>query len=197
MTLPADIDGPGLLRRRAVAVDAVSEKEGILTGRAVPYGVTVELAPGFSERFERGAFAAQAKAVDQHARVRLLYAHDATIVPLGRAVELAEADDGLHVSFRMNRRLIDEPGSVARQVWLSILEGDLTDLSVGFQAKQTKTVRDGDRVLAIRRRAHLAEVSVVPYGAYGPAAQLTGVRDQTVDDEAWREQWRTRIVALR
>jgi len=193
MKLPDAIDGAGtLFRRQVVHIEAVDAAAGVMEGRAVPYDQRIELLPGVFERFESGAFAAQVGAKDQHARVKLLYSHDTSIVPLGRASVLSESAGGLDIRFQWNMRLVEEPGSQARQAFISVAEGDLEDLSIGFTAKSTRVERDGDSMTLVRRRAHLAEVSLVPYGAYGKAAQLTSLRNE----DTWREGWLEKIAAL-
>ena len=135
-----------------------------IVGLAVPYDVEQKIAPGLIEVFRRGAFADVIRAPF---RVKLLHGHDAQALPLGRATLLKETDKGLYAEFRVsNTRAGDE-------VLTLVKDGALDQLSIGFMPLKNKKRADG---VIERLKAHLAEVSLVTFGAYGELASVTGVR---------------------
>lgn len=187
----------GLQCRQSLKVHDIDAAKGLLTGRCVPYDEPTELWGGLWEVFSRGAFGAQVKARDHWARVQLRWAHATDEVPLGRATSLQDREDGLWGVFQWNLRLLRREGSRAWEVWQSLDEGDLTDLSIGFRTLKPPIVtEDDDRILVTRGKdsCHLEETSVVPSGAYGPAATVASLR---AAHDTWREEWTARIDALR
>jgi len=146
--------------------------DGELTGRVVPYGVTVELFPGLRERFLPGAFAAQTK---DPGRVKIAYRHGEII---GRVVELEDRADGLHVRGRI---LSHDDRPLARQALADLRDGLVDELSVGFlPVRNGMTVtEDKAGTLWEHKRATLREISVVPWGAYGRNARVASVREES------------------
>lgn len=145
---------------------------GRITGRAVPYGVTMEIVPGMRETFRRGAFRRQAK---DPARVKVCYRHGDVI---GQVDDLDERDDGLYFT-----------GTVPDDLMPAQLRHHLVDeLSVGFNAVNGGThITEIDGVTHVEhRRARLMEISVVPWGAYERHATLQRARTVDVSREAAR-----------
>lgn len=133
-----------------------------IVGIAVPYDVEQRIGPNLVEVFRRGAFEAVAR--NAH-RVKMLFQHKAD-APIGRAIMLEEREGGLYGEFRISKT---EAGDEALEL---IRDGVLTNLSVGFQP-----LKDEKRNGVVNRiKAHLAEVSLVTFGAYGDAATITAVR---------------------
>lgn len=132
-------------------------------GRVVPYGETIEVYPGLVERFEPGSFT---RSVAQRGhKVKLLTGHDHRRLPVGKATEFDERNDGLHASFQVaNTRDGDEA--------LDLVRGGFVDsFSVGF-----RPVRDRqEKGVTVRVEAALMEVSLVYAGAY-EGAEVAGVR---------------------
>lgn len=207
-TIPAAVDAPGavLYRQQAVQVDDVDARKGQVFGTVVPYERRVELVTNIFEEFAPGAFSVQASAPDQWSRVKLLIGHDKGGVPLGRAMDMREGD-GLQCRFQMNMRMVNETER-GREAWLALENGDLDEFSVGFRSVTrtgtiTKALGAG-QVLLRRVKAHLAEVSLVPYGAYGREAAVLSVRDgvmspeevRALETDPWAEE-RSRLAALR
>jgi len=183
--------------RQTLHVDDVDTDKGEIYGRCVPYDEPTVLAAGISEVFERGAFGSQPSAADHFARIQLRWAHATDEVPLGRAVALEDAPDGLYGRFGFNTRLRGEPGTRAWQVWESLKAGDMRELSVGFRVKREPVVSEEPGSLLVTRQGdscHLVEVSVVPSGAYGQSAQVLAVRDTR---QAWRDGWAARIARIK
>jgi HK97 family phage prohead protease len=135
-----------------------------VVGIAVPYDVEQRISAGLVEVFRKGVFRDVTRAAN---RVKLLFQHK-TDAPIGRAVMLEERDGGLYGEFRISKT---EAGDEALEL---IRDGVLTNLSVGFQP-----LKDEKRNGVVNRiKAHLAEVSLVTFGAYGDAANIVAVRQE-------------------
>jgi len=131
-------------------------------GIAVPYDVEQRIGPNVTEVFRPGVFRDVTRAAN---RVKLLFQHK-TDAPIGRATMLEERPEGLYGEFRISKT---EAGDEALEL---IRDGVLSNLSVGFQP-----LKDEKRNGVINRiKAHLAEVSLVTFGAYGDAANIVAVR---------------------
>jgi len=83
---------------------------------------------------------------------------------------LREDASGLYGEFKVSK------GSRADDILELVRDGALSELSIGFQPLKDNRRKDG---VVERLAAHLAEVSLVTFGAYGHAAQVVGVRDQS------------------
>jgi HK97 family phage prohead protease len=153
--------------RQLEALEIRAEGDGrTISGRLVPYDKEQRINSSLVEVFRMGAFH---KVVRAAHRVKVLVNHDIR-QPVGRAIRLWEERDGLYGDLRISKtRSGDE------QLEL-INDGVISELSIGFQPIQNVTRRDG---VIERKLAHLAEVSLVTFGAYGDSAAITGVRDQT------------------
>lgn len=136
-----------------------------ICGVCIPYDVEQRIHANLVEVFRRGAFANVARAAH---RVKLLVGHDAQALPIGRATLLREDERGLYGEFQVSKT------TRGNEILELVKDGSLTELSIGFQPLKDK--RRGDGVVE-RIAAHLAEVSLVTFGAYGPAASVVGVRD--------------------
>jgi uncharacterized protein len=133
-----------------------------VVGIAVPYDVEQRISPTIIEVFRKGVFRDVTRAAN---RVKLLFQHKSDS-PIGRATMLEERDGGLYGEFRISKT---EAGDEALEL---IRDGVLTNLSVGFQPLKDEK-RGG---VTNRIKAHLAEVSLVTFGAYGDAANIVAVR---------------------
>lgn len=136
-----------------------------ICGICVPYDVEQRIHPQLTEVFRKGAFANVAP--NAH-RVKLLVGHDAQALPIGRASLLREDAAGLYGEFRVSK------GQRGDDILELVRDGALTELSIGFQPLKDKRRQDG---VVERIAAHLAEVSLVTFGAYGHSASVVGVRD--------------------
>ena len=87
---------------------------------------------------------------------------------MGRATLLKETDDGLYAEFKISKT---REGDEALEL---VKDGALDQLSVGFMPIKNKKRPDG---VLERLKAHLAEVSLVTFGAYGEMAAVTGMRE--------------------
>lgn len=138
-----------------------------IVGIAVPYNREQRINSQLTEVFRPGAFAAVTRAAH---RVKLLVGHDANNLPIGRATLLREQEDGLYGEFYISKT--DRGDSVLELV----RDGALDQLSIGFQALKDNRMKNG---VIERIKAHLAEVSLVTFGAYGDMASISGVREES------------------
>lgn len=135
-------------------------------GIAVPYDVEMRVSSDTTEVFRQGAFADVIRAPH---RVKLLRGHDAKAYPLGRATLLRETDQGLYAEFKVSKT---REGDEALEL---IKDGALDQLSIGFMPLKNRKRTDG---VIERIKAHLAEVSLVTFGAYGEHAMVAGTRSE-------------------
>lgn len=158
------------IETRAYDTDLEIRAEGdgrTVCGICVPYDVEQRIHSSLTEVFRRGAFANVARAAH---RVKLLVGHDAQALPIGRATLLREDASGLYGEFRISK------GSRNDDILELVRDGALTELSIGFQPLKDKRRSDG---VIERLSAHLAEVSLVTFGAYSSKAAVTAVRDES------------------
>jgi len=137
-----------------------------ISGIAVPYDVEQRISGQLVEVFRKGAFADVVRAPF---RVKLLRGHDAKAMPLGRATMLKETDQGLYAEMRVSQTRAGD------EVLELIKDGALDQLSIGFMPLKNRKRDDG---VIERIKAHLAEISLVTFGAYGELATVSGVRDK-------------------
>jgi hypothetical protein len=133
-------------------------------GMAVPYNKEQRISSTLTEIFRKGVFADVIRAPH---RVKLLRGHGENNV-LGRATLLKETEDGLYAEFRISKT---REGDEALEL---VKDGALDQLSIGFMPIKNRKRPDG---VMERLKAHLAEVSLVTFGAYGDMAAVTGVRE--------------------
>lgn len=211
-TLPSTIDGDGILLRTVpLEVSDMDERKGVIDVQAVPYDVEAELIPGVRESFAPGTFARQVGAPSSWARVKMLLGHADGQVPLGRAIGLTEVRAGLRGQFQLNMRLIRETER-GREAWIALEDGDLDEVSVGFQSvrrggTELRSLPNGDRLLR-RVKAHLSHLALVPVGAYGRDARVLSYRDaldsgvmtveevRAMETDQWAD-WRSKINGWR
>lgn len=155
------------IETRAYETDLEIRKDGdgrTIVGIVVPYDVEQRIHHGLTEVFRRGAFQ---RVIPNAHRVKLLVSHDAQALPIGRATLLREESSGLYGEFRISK------GSRSDDILELVRDGALSEFSIGFQPIKDNRRPDG---VVERLAAHLAEVSLVTFGAYGQAAQVAAVR---------------------
>lgn len=156
------------LRSYDIELELRNDGDGrTISGICVPYDVEQRINPALTEVFRRGAFAAVAR--EAH-RVKLLVGHDSQKLPIGRATLLREDASGLYGEFRVSK------GQRGDDILELVRDSALTDFSIGFQALKDRRRPDG---VVERIAAHLAEVSLVTFGAYGKHAAIAGVREES------------------
>lgn len=143
-------------------------------GIAVPYGVPQRINDELTEQFDLGVFAHQLRAAN---RVKFSREHLALGGSLiGPTTLMREDAKGLYWEARASRTPLGD------ETLELIKDGALRHLSIGFRARPRGSVRLPSGVVA-RRKADLFEVAIVLEGAYGEAAQTTGVRSAGGIDE--------------
>jgi HK97 family phage prohead protease len=152
-------------RNYSVNLELRANSDGrTIFGIAVPYNKEQRITSTMVEVFRKGVFSEVIKAPH---RVKLLRGHGENNV-LGRATLLKETDDGLYAEFKISKT---REGDEALEL---VKDGALDQLSVGFMPIKNKKRPDG---VMERLKAHLAEVSLVTFGAYGEMAAITGMRE--------------------
>ncbi|MEZ0341530.1 HK97 family phage prohead protease [Mycobacterium sp. pV006] len=139
-------------------------------GTVVPYGQIAEVSDGgrpYRERFEFGAFDRSIR--ERGNKVRLFDSHNTRRLPLGRATELQEHQEGLHAAFEI---AATRDGDDALEL---VRSGTVDAFSIGFRGIRERL--DGDVV--VRTEVALMEVSLVGLPAYAGAA-VAGVRSQSL-----------------
>lgn len=157
------------IENRSYSVDLEFRKDGdgrTIYGIAVPYNKEQRITNNLVEVFRKGVFADVLKAAH---RVKLLRGHGENRI-LGRATLLKETDEGLYAEFKVSRT---REGDEALEL---VKDGALDQLSVGFMPIKNRKMENG---VLERVKAHLAEVSLVTFGAYGEMASVGGVREGT------------------
>ena len=141
--------------------------ERTICGICVPYDKPQKINNALTEVFRHGAFANVTRAAH---RVKMLVGHDSRALPIGRATLLREDANGLYGEFRISKTARGD------EILALCEDGALNQLSVGFQPLKDRRMADGT---IERISAHLAEVSLVTFGAYGEAASIVGVREES------------------
>ena len=159
-----------MIETRAYEVDLEIRTTGdgrTICGICVPYNVEQRINANLVEVFKAGAFS---RVIPNAHRVKLLVGHDSQALPIGRATLLREDTNGLYGEFRVSK------GNRSDDILELVRDGALSELSIGFQPLKDNRRKDG---VVERIAAHLAEVSLVTFGAYGHAAQVVGVRQES------------------
>lgn len=159
---------------RRAEVTAVTEEDGVVEARIVPYEREVRLDEGLFEVFTRGAFSA---AVGNPSRCKVSDQGHQRQVIIGHAIELRDEDDAHY------GRLKIADTSQGRDVLALFRAGSLTELSVEFrpQRRHMKVSQRAGGVLVRHNRATLVGVSPVGLGAYGAEARVLSVRESEAD----------------
>jgi uncharacterized protein len=140
--------------------DANGDIVGTGTGRAVPYGVEIEIG-GVRESFAREAFN-----VDDVIGKPLAYRHNE---PVGIITGAENREDGLYIDFDIvNTTLGRDAATLART-------GASRGLSVGFNPIKSAWTKTRDAVQHMS--AGLQEVSLTPYPAYSTAG-VSAIREE-------------------
>ena len=147
------------MRRRSADLTATPIETGdgagwTITARAVPYGQTTEILPGWTEEIAPGALRAT------ETGPLLFRDHEK---PIGRITEMRDDDAGLEIDAVISNTPL---GDETRQL---IADGVLSRMSIGFRPDpdgfDVKRRADGTQHTVIRS-ATLYEVSVVAFPAY-------------------------------
>ncbi|WP_435582914.1 HK97 family phage prohead protease [Amycolatopsis thermoflava] len=143
-----------------------------IVGIAVPYRKPQRIDRTLVESFEPGAFRHQLRAAHRVPFYRDHRVHGGTLI--GRTLELRDDAAGLYGEWRVSKTPVGE------ETLELVKDGALRELSIGFREDKNRRMPDGS---IARTRAHLTEVAVVPEGAYGDNATISGVRSAVDEDE--------------
>lgn len=148
-----------------------SDTEGVITGRAVPFGRWTPINGTYLERITADTFR-ESVTRGEAAQIPLLLDHENHSKSLvGKPLQWRIEDDGLHADWQ-----IDVGGEAGGEAWRLAREGFLRGMSVGFQPGDADDIDlEGDVPRVTRGPAVLREVSLVPAGAY-QEAQVLSVR---------------------
>lgn len=152
---------------------STGKDEGTIVGTACRYGEPVDRGFGMSLELVAGCFAA---AVRDPARVLVLWQHDDD-EPIGRMRDLADSAETLDYEGWITSSADVPNGRRA----LSLLRDQVIDqVSVGFRIQKYERVVDEEADTVIYRilRAHLMELSIVTFGAFGAGATVEQVFSQ-------------------
>lgn len=147
----------------AFPLDVKADSHGLLEGLASPFGGQPDtygdvIIPGaFAESLTRHEKAGTAPA--------MLWAHDQSR-PVGRWLEMREADEGLYVKGRLNLKTV-----AGQEAYEHIRAGDLDGLSIGYNVAPGGAEIDRQGVRALKS-VDLHEISLVTL----PAASVARVR---------------------
>lgn len=136
-----------------------------IVGIAVPWDTPQRINDKLVEMFARGAFNHQ---IAEAHRVKVAREHiDLGGSLIGRLAMARDDAAGLYTELRVAKTpLGDETLELVK-------DGALTDLSIGFRARQDQRRTDG---VLVRKTADLREIAVTLEGAYGDAAKVLAVR---------------------
>ena len=156
-------------RRFTIRADADAEPRTV-RGLAVPYGVEIELAPGYFESIAPGALADRA---DDATSLKLVWRHDE---PIGLITSATETAEGIEIEARFSDT------QTARDAYQLVKDGVIDRLSIGFIPLTYERAEADDGTHTTITSLDLREVSLVPFPAYD-GATVTEVREQPTPTE--------------
>jgi HK97 family phage prohead protease len=130
-----------------------------ISGVAVPYNVPATVSDGTAVIFRPGSLPVEGKAP------RLFMYHDASM-PVGVVTERAETEEGMMFSAKISAT------SLGNDALVMAMDGTIDQVSVGVNP--TKFLYDEEGTMIIES-ADWQELSLVPIGAFGDAANITKV----------------------
>lgn len=140
-----------------------------VSGIAVPYGRPQRIDNQLVEQFAKGAFNRQLSASHRVPFAREHMMLGGTLI--GTTLALRDDSVGLYGEWRVSKTPVGD------ETLELVKDGALRDLSIGFRAKQNRSVRGSDGTTITERvTAELKEVAVVLEGAYGEMATVSDVR---------------------
>ena len=145
---------------RRFPVEYRKQANRTMTGKAAPYGGVHDIG-AFTETLSVSCFSKSIR--EAAANLPLLMHHDHESVPVAKATEWEERDDGLYGHWTFDSR------SDATEAARLADEGFLTGLSVGFQTIRSHRDDSGEKPHIVRTEARLLETSMVSIPAYDEA----------------------------
>lgn len=168
ISVPSVVETGLMYRAFTPDLEVVKGGDGrTIQGIAVPYGQVQRIDATLTEEFVRGAFDHQLAAIH---RVGFYRGHSNQGGALiGRQTSARDDAAGLYGEWRVSKT---PAGDETLEL---VKDGALSQLSIGFRAAAGGSRMTGNRVTQ-RTKAHLFETAIVPEGAYGEGAAITGVR---------------------
>jgi HK97 family phage prohead protease len=130
-----------------------------ISGVAVPYNVPAVVSDGTAVIFRPGSLPVEGKAP------RLFMYHDASM-PVGVVTERAETEEGMMFSAKISAT------SLGNDALVMAMDGTIDQVSVGVNPTKFSYDEEGTMVI---ESADWMELSLVPIGAFGDAANITKV----------------------
>jgi HK97 family phage prohead protease len=130
-----------------------------ISGTAVPYNVPAVVSDGTAVIFRPGSLPIEGKAP------RLFMYHDASM-PVGVVTERAETEEGMMFSAKISATSLGNDALVMAQ------DGTIDQVSVGVNPVKFSYDEEGTMII---ESADWMELSLVPIGAFGDAANITKV----------------------
>jgi HK97 family phage prohead protease len=130
-----------------------------ISGTAVPYNVEAVVSDGTAVIFRPGSLPVEGKAP------RLFMYHDAS-QPIGVVTERVDTEQGMMFTAKISATSLGNDALVMAQ------DGTIDQVSVGINAKKFSYDEDGTMII---EAADWMELSLVPIGAFGDAANITKV----------------------
>ena len=130
-----------------------------ISGVAVPYNVPATVSDGTAVIFRPGSLPVEGKAP------RLFMYHDASM-PVGVVTERAETEEGMMFSAKISAT------SLGNDALVMAMDGTIDQVSVGVNPTKFSYDEEGTMII---EEASWMELSLVPIGAFGDAANITKV----------------------
>jgi HK97 family phage prohead protease len=130
-----------------------------ISGVAVPYNVPAVVSDGTAVIFRPGSLPVEGKAP------RLFMYHDASM-PVGVVTERAETEEGMMFSAKISAT------SLGNDALVMAIDGTIDQVSVGVNPTKFSYDEEGTMII---ESADWMELSLVPIGAFGDAANITKV----------------------
>jgi HK97 family phage prohead protease len=130
-----------------------------ISGTAVPYNVPATVSDGTAVIFKPGSLPVEGKAP------RLFMYHDAS-QPVGVVTERAETEEGMMFSAKISAT------SLGNDALVMAIDGTIDQVSVGVNPTKFSYDEEGTMII---ESADWMELSLVPIGAFGDAANITKV----------------------
>ena len=130
-----------------------------ISGVAVPYNVPATVSDGTAVIFRPGSLPVEGKAP------RLFMYHDASM-PVGVVTERAETEEGMMFSAKISAT------SLGNDALVMAMDGTIDQVSVGVNPTKFSYDEEGTMII---ESADWMELSLVPIGAFGDAANITKV----------------------
>ena len=130
-----------------------------ISGTAVPYNVPAVVSDGTAVIFRPGSLPVTGKAP------RLFMYHDASM-PVGIVTERVDTEEGMLFSAKISAT------SLGNDALVMAADGTIDQVSVGINPTKFSYDEDGTMII---EEASWQELSLVPIGAFGDAAQITKV----------------------